>query len=29
MSYAQLYFHLVFGTKDHVPLIAHTRYIWD
>ena len=24
MSYAQLYFHIVFGTKDHVPLIAHT-----
>ena len=22
MSYAQLYFHIVFGTKDHVPLIA-------
>ena len=24
MSYAQLYFHIVFGTKDHVPLIAHS-----
>lgn len=23
MSYAQLYFHIVFGTKDHLPLIAH------
>ena len=22
MSYAQLYFHIVFGTKDHVPLIS-------
>ncbi|MBP6004097.1 MAG: IS200/IS605 family transposase [Pyrinomonadaceae bacterium] len=24
MSYAQLYFHIVFGTKDHLPLIAHS-----
>jgi putative transposase len=23
MSYAQFYFHIVFGTKDHVSLIAH------
>ena len=23
MSYAQLYFHIVFGTKDHLPLISH------
>src|SRR5688572_25733794 len=22
MSYAQLYIHIVFGTKDHLPLIA-------
>ena len=24
MSYAQLYYHIVFGTKDHLPLIAHS-----
>lgn len=24
MSYVQLYLHIVFGTKDRVPLIAHT-----
>jgi putative transposase len=24
MSYTQLYFHIVFGTKDHLPLIAHS-----
>jgi REP element-mobilizing transposase RayT len=23
MSYAQLYFHIVFATKDRLPLIAH------
>lgn len=26
MSYAQIYFHIVFGTKDHLPLIA---YAWE
>lgn len=24
MSYTQIYLHIVFGPKDHLPLIAHT-----